>query len=46
MPRQFSSELPDFWSFSLAKLNASDKENLGITELEGFSKPNQEKKIS
>ena len=26
----------------MAKLNASDKENLGITELEGFSKPNQE----
>tara|TARA_X000000950_G_scaffold75471_1_gene94337 strand:+ start:673 stop:837 length:165 start_codon:yes stop_codon:yes gene_type:complete len=42
---QFSSEQPDFWSFSLAKLEASDKENLGIKELEGFSKPNQEKKF-
>ena len=46
MPLQFSSEQPEFWSFSLAKLKASDKENLGITELEGFSISNQEKKIS
>ena len=45
MPLQFSSEQPELWSFSLAKLKASDKENLGITELEGFSKPNQEKKF-
>ena len=45
IPMQFSSEQPDFWSFSLDKLEASDKENLGIKELEGFSKPNQEKKF-
>ena len=45
MPIQFSSEQPEFWSFSLANLKASDKENLGTKKLEGFSKPNQEKKF-
>jgi hypothetical protein len=43
IPKVFSSEQPDFISFSLAKLKAANLSKLGISGLDNFLSVNQGK---